>query len=395
MTSLPATHPIPTSAEVDRIAALADPAIRNLQITQCYHELAAALTRRMGMSANWCTFATWASKQAGQTIRKEDFAQTLENLLRAAPFSAQSMTDLVVSAQALGSAQSEEEIEESVAAVLNPLAAFDRASQAVARGNRKVYEEIGREFARFAAQCLNDPAFDAENIARFCAELRPGEPPDGQRYLRQAFTRYYQAFFEHDAKTRAELLLLANIEIGFHEQTRLQPEIAAAMDAAFVDPRQFRRRLIKALFPRRGWLVEVRLLLLRLFDRPSPFDAALDLLLAEARRQARLIITEYVMTIGLPHGVYLRLGADVPAEFPASLRQIALPDLRALLDRIDATPDSTHGSGAVDWARLPDRLHFIADLFRCYHEARDLFEPPFTPEQVAALKSGKMPAGRL
>jgi hypothetical protein len=386
---------IPTIADVERIAALDDPVMRNLHITQSYHELARAMTARTGIWANWCTFATWASKQAGQTIRKEDFARALENLLHPSPVAMQAMPDVVASAQALGSDRSEAEIQETVAEVLNPLAAFDCASDAVARGNKKVYEEIGREFARFFATCLNDSAFDAEQIARFCEGLRPGEPPDGQQYLRQAFTRYYHALFESDAKTRAELMLLANIEIGLHEQTRLQPEIAEAMNAAFVDPRQFRLRLIKALFPYRGWLARLRLFLLRLLNRPSPFDAVLDTLLAEARRQARLVITECLMTIGLPGGARLRLGDDLPSEYPALLKQIALPDLRALLDRIDPTPDSTRNTGAVDWAHLPHRLHFICDLFRCYHESPDLFEPPFTAEQVAALKAGRLPEGRL
>ncbi len=388
-------NPIPRVADVERITALADPVIRNLQITQSYHELAVAITACTGMCANWCAFATWASRQAGQTIRKEDFARTLENLLHPAPVAMQAMPDVVASAQALGSNCSEAEIQESVADVLNPLAALDRASDAVGRGNKKVYAEIGREFARFAAACLHDPAFDSEKIASFCDALRPGEPPDGQQYLRQAFTRYYQSLFESNARTRAELMLLANIEIGLHEQTRLQPEIAEAMDAAFVDQRQFRLRLIKALFPYRGWLARLRLFLLRLFDRPSPFDAALDALLVEARRRARLVITEYVMTIGLPHGVRLRLGDDLHGEFPASLRQIALADLRTLLEKIDRTPDSTRDTGAVDWASLPDRLHFICDLFRCYQESSDLFEPPYSAAQITSLKAGLLPEGPL
>ncbi len=386
-------HPVPTLAEIERIAALTDPIIRNLQITQCYHELAVTMTARTGVSANWCTFATWASRQAGQTIRKEDLARTLENILRSAP--TLQTADVAAAAQALGSPHSQAEIQETVVELLNPLAAFNRASEAVARGNKKVYEEIGREFARFSAMCLNDEIFDLENLARFCEVLRPGEPPDGQQYLRQAFTRYYQAFFETDAKTRAELMLLANIEIGFHEQTRLQPEIAEAMNAAFVDRRQFRLRLIKALFPYGGWLARVRLFFLWLFDRSSPFDALLDGLLAEARRRAQLVITEYVMSIGLPGGVLLRLGHDVPAEFPASLRQLVLPDLCVLLEKIDPTSDSTHGTGAVNWSHLPDRLHFIVDMFRCYHESADLFGPPFTAEQVTALKAGRLPIGRL
>ena len=75
---------IPTVVDVDRITTVSDPVIRNLQITQCYHELSAALPGRTGLSANWCTFATWASKQAGQTIRKEDLARLLEEALKKA-----------------------------------------------------------------------------------------------------------------------------------------------------------------------------------------------------------------------------------------------------------------------------------------------------------------------
>lgn len=384
----------PAVAAVERIAALADPFIRNLNITQSYHELARAFSARTGMQANWCVYATWASKQAGQTIRKEDFQRLLEAVVQAAP-AAQAVEDTVTTAQELGSAQTTAEIEETLAEMLNPLAALNRASAAVGRGNRKVYAEIGREFARFLATCGDDSAYDADKLAAFNEKLRPGEPPEGQAHLQEAFRCYYRAFFEHDPKTRAELILYANVEIGFHEQTRLQPEIAEAMNAGFIDPRDFRARLIKALFPYRGWLARFRLFLLRLLDRPRPFDALVDGLLQEARRRARLLITEYVMSIEMPGGGRLRLGEDVPGEFPDLLRHIDLPELRALLARIDPTPDSPRDTGAVDWARLDDRLHFIADLFRSTQQRPDLFDPPFTPGQVAALKAGRLPDGRL
>jgi hypothetical protein len=54
-----------------------------------------------------------------------------------------------------------------------------------------------------------------------------------------------------------------------------------------------------------------------------------------------------------------------------------------------------HGTGTADWADLLQRIHFIADMFRCYQESRDLFEPPFTDAQVAALKANHLPSGRL
>jgi hypothetical protein len=386
---------IPDVHEVKQIAAHSDPIIRNLQITHCYHELSAALAGRTGPSANWCTFASWASKQAGQTIRKEDLVQTLDNMLDDIARSAQSAQGIAASAQQIGASRNAEEIRESVWDVLNPSAVFDRASDAVGRGNKKVFEEIGFEFARFLSTCLSDTTFDADQIAHFCNELRPGEPPDGQRYLHQAFTRYYQSFFEQDAKVRAELLLLGNLEIGFHEQTRLQPEIAEALNAAFIDPEEFTRRLIKVIFPYRGWLVLGQLLFMRLLGRPTPFDKEVNALTAAVQKHVHLIITEHMMTITLPHDVRLRLGHDLSAEFPASLKQITNADLHALLESVDPTPDSLRETGAVDWAVLPERIHFIADMFRCYQESQDLLEAPFTPDQVVALQAGRLPSGTL
>ena len=42
-------------------------------------------------------------------------------------------------------------------------------------------------------------------------------------------------------------MLLANLQIGFHEQTRLQPEIAESLDTCVPDPASVKRRLIEAL----------------------------------------------------------------------------------------------------------------------------------------------------
>lgn len=49
-----------------------------------------------------------------------------------------------------------------------------RVSDAVARGNKKVFEEIGREFARFNTTCLADEVYKEETIQIFCKSLRPG-----------------------------------------------------------------------------------------------------------------------------------------------------------------------------------------------------------------------------
>ena len=77
--------PSPSLDQIDRIAALGDPVQRNLQITQSYYELSQALAGLLGSSANWCTFAAWASKQAGQTIREEDLLRAFEARFDLAP----------------------------------------------------------------------------------------------------------------------------------------------------------------------------------------------------------------------------------------------------------------------------------------------------------------------
>ena len=63
-------HAIPTVADTERIAAISQPVLRNLMITQCYFELSTAFRNRTGQGANWCTFATWASRQAGFPARR-------------------------------------------------------------------------------------------------------------------------------------------------------------------------------------------------------------------------------------------------------------------------------------------------------------------------------------
>src|SRR5262249_19104655 len=78
MSPEPAPVPCPSVSEVDEIAAAADPVLRNLRITLAYHDLSAALSARLGPGANWCTFATWASRQAGHTIRGEDLARKID-----------------------------------------------------------------------------------------------------------------------------------------------------------------------------------------------------------------------------------------------------------------------------------------------------------------------------
>jgi hypothetical protein len=383
----------PTVDEVDRISSLSDPVVRNLQITQCYYQISRSIAPITAISANWCTFATWASKQAGQTIRQEDLVRAFEDRFHLSAEISRILEDLVGCFRAVGMRLEARKARQAILQALNPTAPFARAGDAVARGNKKVFEEIGREFARFCATFHDDSAFDANKTAHFCTELRAGQPPDGQQLLREAFTAYAQARFESAAKARTEVMLLANLLVGFHEQVRLQPEITEALNAPLENPERLKRNCLAVLLPD-IWL-RARPRPTKLLGRGLPLDRALDRLVCEVNRLVGEVITEHLMTLHLPGGEVLRLGRDLTTTFPPVLQQITHPKLREFLARTDATPNDLGESGAADWADFNERMHFITDFFRAYQEQPRLFEAPFTPEQVAALTSGKLPHGRL
>jgi hypothetical protein len=177
----------PDVEEVRRIAAIGDPVLRNLEITYCYSRLAAAVARRTGGGANWCTFATWASRQAGSTIRGEDAETLLRTRLRLGPDLMKPITSLWRSLLRRGLMNPGSRLARLTAEIHTPFDAVERAGDAVACGNKKVFEEIGLEFARFLHACPADAPADGPEIRAFVGGLRPGDPPDGQEYLRAAF----------------------------------------------------------------------------------------------------------------------------------------------------------------------------------------------------------------
>lgn len=382
----------PTMADIRRIALINNPILRNVLITQSYCELSQIIISRTGAVANWCTFATWASKQAGQSIRKEDLQRALE---------ARVDVEVLKEFQALIAIAVEMGIDPSIKNRLHALIKNNlfiriagHISEAVAKGNKKVFEEIGFEFTRFIASCFNDAEPNLQHCELFCREMRDGDPPDGQQYLKRAFTNYYMAFFERDEQLRLEKLLLANLEIGFHEQTRLQPEISDSLNAVFTGKETFRQEVIDFLFPPGRWLSQIRLLYLKTTGRTSRLEAAIDRLIMELQHLVRKQITAYLMTLNLPHESLL-LSKDLQRAYPQMLSHLSHKDLIELMAKIDTTPESLEESGAEDWACLTDRMHFITELFRCYQFDEQLYQPAFKPEQVAAMKKGEVPMGRL
>ena len=373
---------VPTVDDVRRIAAMTDPVIRNLEITHCYGRLSAAMAQRTGPCANWCTYATWASRQAGRTIRGEDLLETLRTRLMVGPQLLHPLASLGRALLRRGLFNPSTVLGRMTAQLHTPFDAFERTSDAVARGNRKVFEEIGYEFARYLHTVPADAGAGSPELRAFLAELREGEPPDGQRYLTQAFTRYASAA-QAGGPGSAELLLLANCEIGMHEQTRLQPEIRESLDSPYAVKQDLDRRLSLALMP--WWRRRV----------PRPIGATVGALGMGAQRRVadmvREIITMALMVMSLP-GRVLSLGADMDEPFPDLLRELHDAELVALFGRFDT---GVPGTAARDWSDFDQRMRYIAALFRAFHVHEELLGEPFTAEQVAMFTAGRVPDGEL
>ena len=331
----------PSVGDVQRIVAIESPVVRNLEITYCYSQLAAACAEKTGAGANWCTYATWASRQAGRTIRGEDLLGHLELRLGKSRWLLHPIATLWRRLLRRGLFQRDTRLGRLTHELHTPFDAFERASDAVARGNLKVFEEIGLEFARY---------------------LHDGPPRDVAPPLRDAFAHYGAACSPSAIRKRhAELALLANLEIGLHEQTRLQPEILESLDSASATELDLGRRTLEALFPSASrWWPFVR--------RPAAATIGVFARAVQraSSRLAREVITDSFMTLALP-GRVLALGTHLADAYPDVLAEPADAELKELLARFEPVAPDPDDCGARDWSDLHQRMHYIVHLFRVFH----------------------------
>ena len=378
----------PTAADVARIAAIRNRVVRNLEITQCYAELSEAMRARIGQAADWCAFATWASRQAGSTIRGEDMLARFRRRLGEGGRLLEPLQSLNRMLLRKGLFEPETRLGRVIAAIHTPFDAFERASEAVAVGNLKVFEEIADAFARFVATVPHDADEASPGFRAFAATLRPGPPPDGQQLLRDAFAHYQRQRHEPDPAQRPGWVLLANLEIGLHEQTRLQPQIAAAVDSPLVTARDLGARVLHAHFPAADRWPRM------LFDPAARSVGGVALAIRRAAtRVTREVVTESLMVLALPH-VVLSLGRNLEAPVPPAFGA-AHPALDAFVREYDPCAPGASACGAQDWCDLRQRLHYILHLFRAYAEDPSIFARPFTPHQVERFRQGHVPDGEL
>jgi hypothetical protein len=360
-----------------------DPVRRNLLITQCYHDLSAALGKRLGAEhANWCTFATWASRTAGRFIRDEEVPAAFRDVLTGSTHLDRGIERANL---ALGRFHADAAIPKDVVLDIARRIVHE-VGELITRGNLAVFSELGPVFARAIAALDEDG--DGAALRRLGETLTEGSSErGGQTRLRLALNGYARARSEASLHRQAELMLLANARIGLHEQIRLQPFIAGSIEApirlALLDPAdEAARRLPRGL---------------RTLCR-----GALRLALRDASKAAERhweeLCTRELMTLQLP-GETLLLGRQLPAPkgqplYPALLDPIDDPETLDFLRRQDADHPAPLG-GAVNWTELADRMRYIVDLFRSRQLDAALQGGPFTDDQQRQLNAGLPVTGPL
>lgn len=372
--------PIPTDEESKEIVDNPDMILRNLKITQMYHRLSVQLAAILGQhDANWCTFATHASKTAGNSIRREE--------LPGYPILLWFEDNLsVMAGLCKGIDAILERLSERSGIVARGEKVRDHVSRCIAAGNLKVFAELAPLFSAFLRTFQDAQNSDREALEELCASLDPGQSSSGgQQLIKEAFGCYVDAMFETNIKLKSELLLCGNIKIGLHEQTRLQPYILEALNTPMEDILDPHRKHLRTL----------------LVESHSNDDTGFRMrMLTWIIMRWRRVLTRYMMRLRLPYGD-ISLGRDLPRlpnrrAYPDILQDIESEELRNLLSRFDrCTRGNLNNSRSRDWGNLDDRMNFIANLFRSRHKSLELFDQPFFYEQRQAMHESVVPKGRL
>jgi hypothetical protein len=378
--------------DIATISTLQDPVLRNLKITQRYHDLSMALGQTIGgPNVNWSTFATWASKTAGQSIRNEEVPPLVHDLVDDAEDDVMHRLGRIaviihdiVPTTGFHASFLLEPIRETLGTV----------SKSIGEGNKKVFAELAPLFVRFVEVMQGAGVPTLRRLATFLEILDPRPTAEGgQDSLRRAFTNYYLAMRQADDIEKARLVLLGNCQIGVHEQTRLQPQIAEAMDAP-IDV-ILRKHLHGSLATGAG-----KGILSRLVDA---VEAPLGDLTEIVQDLWERIATRYMMSLALPGGSTLPLGRNIPKDaasqafLPAALQNISAPDdLVTLIKQYDRARGTTNvGSGSIDWRLLEDRMNFIVNLFRSRQLHQPLLGQPFSDPQRALIEDDRVPGPEL
>ena len=344
--------------------------VRNLQVTQGYFRISNAMKKYVSSkNVNWTSFATHASKTAGQALRHELMPGLLKSsMLRMGGYD----NTFMFLNEGLGSV--EPQLSDDQNSRLGE--AFRHVSLLISDGNITVFEELAMPFTVFIDNFKDDWDYDQRKLESFLDEnFKPGPLSEGgQDYLKEAFTAYYKARYETRAKAKAKYVLTGNLLVGLHEQTRLQPQIEQSMAV----PLELFSDNPKSPGVQKG--------------TNKKFSPLMSGVIAKAFTQMMMLITLPSRDLKLGQTVVAPTGVT---SFPMDLLEIEDPRCLELVRMFETSQDTLSGSGADNWSSLRDRMSFVVDFFRSHQQYRRMWDPPFSEEQAKVIESGHFPAGPL
>lgn len=363
-----------------------DAVLRNLLITQRYHDLSTAVSEVVGdANVNWATFATWASKTAGQSIRGEEVPPFVRHLAGVVHEDAHPHLGEI--------GEVVRRADHHHAFLVSPLVtALNDVSASISRGNLKVFAELAPQFVRFV-ETFGDRSDPEPKLGAYLRGFAPGPvEAGGQDALAIAFSAYARAMRVAEPVEKARLVLLGNCLIGLHEQARLQPEIKQALDAPVRDALHLHAHRAVHEHVEHHRISDA---LARIARPLRHLEDVLDSVWEE-------VATRHLMRLALPGGNDLPLGRQITHAHavhevvPEHLQEITGPDdLVTVLQRFDRGLRGSLAPAAVNWAVLDDRMHFIVHLFRSRQQTGALLSAPFDAGQTSAIEARVVPAGAL
>ncbi len=329
--------PCLSQSRIDRICAQTNPVLRNLQITDYYHDVAVALRDMIGPQGgnNWPAWACWASKHVGEHIRREDLP-FLRGTCKVTATLAKYMLPPGLSNVIWG-----------------PNDAMDRAHEAIASANKAIFERTSPHFTRFVSTFSGDKELNEDKWTRFASQFRPGTYKEGgEEMLWAGFRCYYEAMFEPDPKKKAELVLLGNTHVVYDEQMHAHEEINEALP----------------------WYAGRPVTSMSLYlDTPTE-------------------------TLRLGRDLPVRPDGKLYPPLLESLENTELQKAFRAFSRasgLNVAEGTLEGSRCADYRSLDERMNLIVNVFRTRHDDASLFHAPFNPQQTHQIQNGQVPKGHL
>lgn len=290
-----------------------DPETGNRRVTDAYARIGADVNEVINPEGtpdggnNWNHYATWASNTVGGLIRDDGVPGT------------------------------------------------DATSDALAEGNREVFQDIAPHMQDFARTFGQDEQFDQEKFDNWVTEQQADNQArtgadNFDADMQQGFENYYRARFETDADAKQELVYEGNLRFAAHEQRYLDDEIDRATD---------------------------------------PVGGGVGRVLG----QTLVDEVPFFAPDGKGELIEVPTTQDVEGTASPELQQLDSPGARNTVAEFDTNPNSTEGSGAADWSDFDQRMNYLSDLMRVHHNNPSLrdrpanYEDPDTPDFVDNVAS--------